>query len=53
MLSIDQVLEGIASEEVKYGVVDVLSLIPFKQKMDSMNIKVSTALIKCLNSSVG
>ena len=40
MLTIDEVLEGISSQEVDYGVIDVLSLVPYKNKMDSMNIKV-------------
>ena len=39
-MTIDEILEGIQSEEVKYGLVDVLNLIPYKQQMDKMNIKV-------------
>merc|ERR1719480_709207 len=40
VLTILEILEGVQSSEVKYGVVDVLSLVPYKRKMDEMNIKV-------------
>ena len=46
-----EILEGVQSSEVKYGVVDVLSLVPYKRKMDEMNIKVMA--LEKINSGFG
>ena len=49
--TIDDLLEGIQSKDVDYGLVDVSNLVPYKKQLQKMNIKILA--LERVNSGFG